>query len=317
MCSYRTMKGNRLPLRSAKASPFAGLLFLCFLWSLGSLRIDLLPSLADRTLPPMEKQAIPFIWLAITASLFAIAKRTKWPQGRQIFSAIFIGLGLFVAPALLVSLSSHGISEFTRVALFSLVPVFTVVLEPHISGTTGQQRRGALVAALLAVGGILCIFPADVPNSIAAAIAFGAIVLAAASIGVANCFAVKGATEIPITTMSAIASFTALASFAVLSPLLESESWTLRGIVPELAWSAAVGLPALLLLFWLMHRMSAVGMTTRFVVAPLITALFGVALFRPEVSLRDLLGFVLIAAGAGYLLFASDEEPDSPSLRLN
>jgi len=87
--------------------------------------------------------------------------------------------------------------------------------------------------------------------------------------------------------------------------------------VPELAWSAAVGLPALLLLFWLMHRMSAVGMTTRFVVAPLITALFGVALFRPEVSLRDLLGFVLIAAGAGYLLFASDEEPDSPSLRLN
>jgi drug/metabolite transporter (DMT)-like permease len=48
-----------------------------------------------------------------------------------------------------------------------------------------------------------------------------------------------------------------------------------------------------------------------------MTALFGVALFRPEVSLRDILGFALIAAGAGWLLFTPDKEPDSASLPLN
>jgi drug/metabolite transporter (DMT)-like permease len=59
-----------------------------------------------------------------------------------------------------------------------------------------------------------------------------------------------------------------------------------------------VGRPGLLLLFWLMRRISAARMTTRFVLAALLTALFGVILFRPEVSLRAVLGFVLIAACA-------------------
>jgi len=265
----------------------------------------------------MEKRALPFAWLAITGSIFAIAKRTKRPSGRQIRSAILIGLGLFVAPALLVSLSNQNISALTRVALFSLVPVFTVVLEPHISGTTGQQRRGALIAALLAVGGTLCIFPAEVPNSIASAAAFFAIVLAAACTAAANCFAVTAATESPITTTAAIAGFTVLACLAVLGPFLEREPWKFHGIGSELVWSAAVGLPALLLLFWLMTRMSAIRIATRFVIAPLITALSGVVLFRAQVSLRDVLGFVLLAAGASWLLFAPHQEPDSASLSLN
>jgi len=256
------MNGKLSPLQWAKAAPFAGLLFLCLLWSLGSLRIDLFPALDNPALPTMEKQALPLGLLAITSSLFAISRRTNRPQIRQIRSAILIGLGLFVAPAVLVSLSNQGISQLARVALFSLVPVFTVVLEPHISephisGTTSQQPRGALIATLLAVGGTLCIFPADVPSSLAAAAAFGAVVLAAACIATASCFAVKAAKEWPMTTTAAIAGTTALVSLAVLGPLLEKEAWTWHGIGPELVWSAIVGLPALLLLFWLMRRMSA------------------------------------------------------------
>jgi drug/metabolite transporter (DMT)-like permease len=311
------MNGKRFSPRWAKAAPFAGLLFLCLLWSLGSLRIDLLPALDNRTLPLMEKQALPFALLAITASLFAVVNRTKWPRGRQILSAILIGLGLFVAPAVLVSLSNQGISELTRVALFSLVPVFTVVLEPHISGATGQQRSGALIAALLAVAGTFLIFPAQIPNSVASSAAFVAIVLAAACTAAANCLAVKTATESPITTTAAIAGITVLACFAMLGPSLGREAWTFSGIGPELVWSAAVGLPALLLLFWLMRRMSAVRMTTRFVIAPLITALCGIILFRPEVSLRAVFGLVSIAAGAAWLLFAPEQNPDEPALRLN
>jgi drug/metabolite transporter (DMT)-like permease len=323
------MAAKRFQLEKSKAVPVAALLFLCLLWSLASLRIDLLPALDNQALPTMEKQALPLGLLAITSSLIAISRRANRPQMRQIRSAILIGLGLFVAPAVLVSLSNQGISQLTRVALFSLVPVFTVVLEPHISephisephisGTTSQQPRGALIAALLAVGGTLCIFPADIPSSPAAAAAFGAVVLAAACIATASCLAVKAATESPITTTAAIAGTTALASFAVLGPLLERGRgpWTWNGIGPELAWSTAVDLPALLLLFWLMTRMSAVRIATRFVIAPLITALFGIALLRPQVSLRDVLGFLLLAAGAGWLLIAPDEEPDSGSLQLS
>jgi hypothetical protein len=65
-----------------------------------------------------------------------------------------------------------------------------------------------------------------------------------------------------------------------------------------------------------MPRMSAERMAKRSVIAPLMTALFGVILFRPEVSLRAVLGFVLIAACAGWLLFAPEEEPDGTSMPL-
>jgi drug/metabolite transporter (DMT)-like permease len=314
------MDGKRFSSRWAKVAPSAGLLFLCFLWSLGSLRIDLLPAHAFVSLPPLEKQSLPFAWLAFTASLSAITKETRWPQGRQIRAAILIGLGLFVAPALLVFLSNQWISELTRVALFSLVPVFTVVLEPHISGVTGQQRRVALIAALLAVGGTFCIFPAQVPNSLPSASAFCAVVLAAACSGAANCFAVKAVSqfnEAPIAVMAAIAGATAFAAFAGFGILVEGEAWRVYGLGPELAWSGAVGLPGLLLLFWLMLRMSAARMSTRFVIAPLMATVFGVVLFRPEVSLRAFLGLVLIAAGAAWLLLAPEQDPEDPSLRLN
>ena len=65
------MNGKRFSPRWANVAPLAGLLLLCFLWSLGSLRIDLLPSLNNRALPVMEKQALPFGLLAITASIAA------------------------------------------------------------------------------------------------------------------------------------------------------------------------------------------------------------------------------------------------------
>ena len=47
-------------------------------------------------------------------------------------------------------------------------------------------------------------------------------------------------------------------------------------------WTAAVELPALVLLFWLMRRMSAVRMTTRFVVTPLIVNMVGPIVLRPS-----------------------------------
>jgi drug/metabolite transporter (DMT)-like permease len=64
----------------------------------------------------------------------------------------------------------------------------------------------------------------------------------------------------------------------------------------------------LLLLFWLMRRMSAVPMTTRFLLAPLIANIVSLLLLRPTVSLRAGLGLLLIAAGAGWLLFRPESE---------
>ena len=296
------------------------LILLCFLWSLGSLRSDLLRNLTLHPLPPMEKQAVPFALLAVTAALFALIRRTDWPGGRRLLPPILVGLGLFVAPAVLVSLSRAWVPELMRVALFSLAPVFAIVLEPYIGHVAGTQRRGRLPAALAAVVGTLCIFPLEIPRSPAAGVAFGTVILAVACVAAANCQAVRVVIRTPgkpVAPLAAIAGATAAVGLVAASVLMEQPFLTWSALAPELVWSAVIELPGLLLLFWLMRRMSAARMTTRFVLAPLITLLIGLVLLRPSLTLRTWLGMLLIGAGVGWLLLAAEVEPEESALPLN
>ncbi|HEV2485315.1 MAG TPA: DMT family transporter [Terracidiphilus sp.] len=267
----------------------------------------------------MEREALPFALLAIGAGLFAVMRGAKWPHGRQLFASIVISLGLFVAPAILVYLSHEWVSAFTRVALFSLTPVFAVVFEPYVGGA-GSQNRTGLAAALASVVGTLCVFPIDLPVSIQAGAAFAAVVLAAACVAVANCQAVRVASEsqkIHLAPMAAVAGATAATGLVAVNALTEGLTWRWRVIGSDLAWSAAVTLPSLFLLFWLMRQLTAARMTTRFVLAPLMAILIGIAMDRPSIEPRTWIGLLLVAGGVGWLLFAPDDKPDANSSALN
>jgi len=261
----------------------------------------------------MERQALPFAMLAVASAVFAVARRTVWPRMRGAGAAVLIGLGLFVAPAELVLISHGWVSELTRVALFSLAPLFAVVFEPYMGRSAGPQSRSGLLAALVAVAGTLLVFPVDLPGSIESGGAFCAVILAAACVAAANCGAVKVAHELPansIAWLAVIAGGTAATGFAAQSALTEQMVWRWNAISPELAWSAAVELPSLLLLFWLMRRVSATRMTMRFVLAPLMTILMGFILQRPAIEPRAWLGLFLMTAGAFGILFAPEDEPE-------
>lgn len=295
------------------------MLLLCFLWSLGSLRSDLLPHPVVDILPPLERQVVPFALLAVVAAFIGVTRGAEWPRGRQVLDSMVVGLGLFAVPAGLIAFSKGWISDLTRVALFSLAPVFAVVLEPYIGRGSGQQARGGLLAALVAVVGTLCVFPVETPRSMAAGSALCAVILAAACVAAANCRAVAVANESAGNStmpMAAIAGATAAAGLAAASALMERGAWRWDALAPELAWSAAVELPGLLLLFWLMRRLSAVRMMTRFVLAPLIAILISMVLLRPSVGLRTWLGLLLVAAGAGWLLCAREDGPEAGTLPL-
>ena len=315
----KSMTAHRSARTTGRISAIAGLLALCFLWSLDSLRSDLFPGPASNPLPPLAGEAVPFALLALASALFAAFRNIEWPRPHQIRTSILFALGLFVVPAELVALSSHRISDLTRVALFSLVPVFAVVFEPHLGRAHAAQNRTTLLAALAAMAGTLCLYPVSVPSSIAAGLAFSALILATASIAAANCAAVAVACEFAgksIAPLAAIAALTAATGLLLLSALTEPATYHWSAFQPVLAWSAIVELPALLLLFWLLRRMSAPRMTTRFLLAPLLTSLIGLVALRPTVDLRAGLGLFLIPAAAAWLLFAPEEEPPSSALTL-
>jgi drug/metabolite transporter (DMT)-like permease len=316
------MPSNRLRQTGRDWKPIAGLLLLSLLWSLDSLRADLFPhpasSLAAHPETSLATGAISFFLFAILAALFATLRSAPWPPGNQLWSAAAVGIGLFAVPAVLVSLSSGWIAATTRVAIFSLVPVFAVVLEPYLVAESAPQSRSGLIGALAAVAGTLCIFPLQLPASLAAGSALTALLLAVVSVAAANCRAVHLAHASQAKTIAPIAATAALAAAAALaiaSACIERTAWRADALLPQFG-QAILALPSLVLLFWLMRRMTAARMTTRFVLAPFMAVLIGMALEQPSVGLRIGIGLLLVASGAAWLLFAPEQDTDNSSLHL-
>jgi drug/metabolite transporter (DMT)-like permease len=302
------------------AIPVAGLLLLSFLWSLDSLREEFAPSATALRMPPFAREAMSLALLTLVTAVLALIREAAWPKGRQIRDAALIGSGLFVAPAVFGALSNTTIPELARVALYSLTPVFAVAFEPYLGRLTESETKGSLLAALGCVIGTLAVFPFWIPRTFAVAGGFFMVILAVAAVAAANCRAVRLISDLPRSSTAAVAAITggtAATVLALASWFVERASWSHPALSQELAWSAGVKLPALLLLFWLMRRMSAVRMTTRFVVAPLITNCVGLILLRPALDLRSGLGLLLIAVSSGWLLSAREEESQTAELPLH
>jgi len=311
-------EGNRNGILDAV--PVTALLLLCLLWSLGSLRSDLLPTIFGAGLPSFEREAMHLGALAAVAGLIALVTGAAWPHGRQIWDAILIGLGLFAVPAFFGEAAKDAIPDLTRVALYSLAPVFAVAFEPYLGRLSESQSKGGLLAALGCVIGTLGVFPLLIPRTLEGAGAFFAVILAVACVAATNCRAVRFMSELPDRSgaaVAAIAGATAAAALTAASAISEKPAWNGPLVGPEIAWTTAVELPALLVLFWLMRRMSAVRMTTRFVVAPLIVNVVGFLVLRPSLRLRAGLGILLIAISAGWLLVAREQEEEDGPLPLN
>jgi hypothetical protein len=146
-----------------------------------------------------------------------------------------------------------------------------------------------------------------------------AVLIAAASVAVTNCAAVRHVRSLHAQSIGptiAIAAATAAFTLAIASSFSRQVAQSSTALLQQLALAAAIDLPGLLLLFWLMRRMSAARMTTRFQLAPLFTIIIALAIEPASVGLRGFSGLLLIAAGAGWLLFAPGQEPEAGSSTL-
>lgn len=310
------MSGRTGKHGTTRTAAIAALLLLSLLWAFGALRTDLLPGLFANSPPYLERQVLPLAMLALAAALLARLCGMERPHARFVRHSIWIGLGLFAVPSMLVYLADAQIPGLARTGLFSLAPVFAVVFEPYIGSPSTTQSHGGLLAALVCVVGALLVFPVVIPHSIEAGAGLLSVIFAAACLAAANCFGVTMAAGLSgnatgqIAAMASIASLAGAAAaiaLAVASACLEHVLWKWDDLRPELLWSAGVEMPALLLLFWLMPRMSAPRMATRYVLAPLLALLMGMIVLQSIRGVRPLtwLGLLLMGLGAGSMLFAS------------
>ena len=300
-------------------SPALGLLLLSALWALDTLRTELFPRFGSGTVSHVLGQAVLFSIFAVVAACIAIVRRVEFPRGRSAWACAGVGLGLFLFPAALLAWAQGELSTFDRVAVFSLTPVFAVILEPYLQGSTPSRAKAALGASLTAITGVLFLFPLSIPGSLRAGAALFALLTASFGIAAANCVAVRLAVRVaersilPMAALAAGATAICFAAAAAFNPHAASRWNEVSSSLPGLL---VINLPALFLLFWLMPRLAASRMTVRFLLAPLMTLVLGMALEGPPLSVRAWLGMLLLAGGAGWLVFAPSERPELEGLGL-
>jgi drug/metabolite transporter (DMT)-like permease len=291
-------------------SPALGLLLLSALWAISSLRTDLFPQFGADPLSPAERQAALFSAFAVVAASIAVARRVEFPRGRRAWACAGIGLGLFVVPAALAACAESWVSTLDRVAVFSLTPVFAVVLEPYLQDGAPRQGKAALAGAMAAFAGVLCLFPLDIAGSLRAGAALCALLAAAFGIAATNCLAVRLARNLASRSTLPMAAQAAAASavcFAAAATFTSHTAWRWSALPFQLLGLLAIDLPALFLLFWLMRRLAASRMTARFLLAPLFTIILGVALEPTSPPVQAWIGMALLAGGAGWLAFGPAE----------
>lgn len=289
-----------------------GLLSLCLIWAVGWVRADLQPGAAAQgMLTPLLSQAALLGALAAAAGTAAFVRRASWQTRRAAAKAALVGVGLFVVPAVLTILGEGRIRDTTRVALFSLTPLFAVIFEPYLGSDT--ESRGGFLAAMTAIVGTFLIFPVGLPRSYEAAFVMIGVVGTGALITAANCTAVRMARKNPsLLTFTAAVSGSAALLLGITG--LGFRQHAASGVFFN-GWTA-FDLAALALLFWLMPRMNAVQMTTRYLIAPLIANLISLALLRPHVDVQSWIGLSLIAGGSVRLLIASAKSGGSDDFTL-
>jgi drug/metabolite transporter (DMT)-like permease len=142
--------------------------------------------------------------------------------------------------------------------------------------------------------------------------------MAVVSVAAANCLSVRlmrQQTAQSSLSFAALAAGSAAVMLGAWSVAFERHAWSSSHVD---VWTL-LDLLTTVLLFWLMRRMTASRMTTRFLIAPLLANLAGLALLHPGVQGRGWLGLSLIVAGSGWLLLGPEEQltESGPSLGIH
>jgi drug/metabolite transporter (DMT)-like permease len=165
-----------------------------------------------------------------------------------------------LVPEALLTCAQGWVPSLDRVAVFSLTSVFAVVLEPYVQGSEPRQGKAALAGALDAVAGILFLLGLDLPRSFRAGAALCLLLAATLGIAATYCLAVRLARNLasPSTLpMAAQACAPAAVCFAADAAFAPHSAWRWSALPLQLLVLFVIDIPALSLLFWLMHRLNA------------------------------------------------------------
>jgi drug/metabolite transporter (DMT)-like permease len=272
---------------------------LCFLagtsWAI--------PGAMSDGLPPLEQQSLLFGVIGLIAFLFA--GRRAW-FGIMRWAKLAVAAVMFFGVPIVVGEYARGsVTALSRSALFAMVPVVVVVVVAASDTSEGEQRgaRRFLVPALGGLGGLLLLLPLEFSGSIRGRLILAVVCAAVIFVGLASVWMfrfLRGLNFVGAIAVVGVANAIFLLGWSVVRG---DVAWRVGELASIAQVSSLVDVVEVILIVWLLREMQPVRFAARYLLIPLLTILESFALIRPGWTIRMGFGTVLLAAGAGMLLF--------------
>jgi hypothetical protein len=262
-------------------------------------------------LPALELQGIRYGLIGLGAFFVARGRVRFGSAGLWVAAA---GVGFFGIPTMVVEWARASVAETSRIALFAMVPVVVVMVV-----AAGDEERGVrrfLVPALVGLGGLLLLLPLGFSGSFRGRLMQGAVCVAVVLVGLSSVWLYRLLRGWALADALAVVGLSNGVFLLVCSAVRSELVWQGSALVSVVSLSSLVDLVEVVLLVWLLREMMPVRFAARYLVIPLLTLLESYALIRPELSVRMISGLLLLAVGAGMILFLKmGEEETVLSLR--
>jgi drug/metabolite transporter (DMT)-like permease len=269
-------------------------------------------------LPPLEQQGILFGVMGLIALLFAARRLLSRSIGLQSARLAGAGVGFFGVPAVIVEYARGSVPAMNRSALFAMVPV-VVVLGVAAGEWTEREERGArlfLVPALAGLGGLLLLLPLEFSSSARGWMMLAVVCVAVVVVGLASVLLYRLLRGFAWADAVAVVGLVNAAFLLAWSAVHEEIVWRGSAFVSATSLASFVDVVEVLLILWLLREMPPIRFASRYLMIPLVTVLESYVVMRPAFTIRMGFGTVLLAVGAGVLLFGkSGEEETVLSLR--
>jgi drug/metabolite transporter (DMT)-like permease len=256
-------------------------------------------------LPLLEQQGIVFGVLGAIALVFAGGRgwsRSRWPEYVRLGAA---AVGFFGAPMVITEYARGSVPAISRSALFALVPV-VVVMVVAAGEAPGREERGArlfLMPALGGLGGLLLLLPLQFSGSTRGWMMLAVVCAAVVLVGLASVRLYRLLRGFGLADAVAVVGLANAVFLLVWSAVREDVVWRGNGVTSMMSIASLVDVVEVWLMVWLLREMPPARFAARYLVIPLLTVLESFVLTRPEWTVRMVFGTVLLAAGAGALLF--------------
>lgn len=294
-----------LPAASPSSSPLSarsrllGYASLCLIWGSTWLAIRFLVAYV----PALEGAAVRFAAAGSLLLALALIQRRRWPRDGRVWNAIAVlSITIMAVPYGLLFWAEQYVTSSLTAVLFSSTPLIVTLLTPIMTGH--KVPRSAVLAMVVAFGGVVSLFFTAALNTSRTALLGGAAIIAAVLLsGWSVVYAktrLRDVDPVVSTSMQFLFASVALWWGVWVFEARRHAHWTPTAVAALVFLTIFGSCIAFVVYYWLLKRMQPYQLSTTSLIIPLIAVVEGALLGRERIPLVMLavMAVVLVAVGS-------------------